>query len=199
MFPNMNQTASGSPGKIPVELVRSRRKTLALEVQDGRVLLRAPLRCPQATLEAFVEKNRGWLSRRLREQEERREALAAIPALSEEELAALQKRGRAVFAERAAYFAPLVGVRYGRIHVRRQRSKWGSCSSQGNLNFNCLLLLAPAAVLDYVVVHELCHRLEMNHSPRFWAEVERVLPDWREARRWLREQGDTLMARLPRD
>ncbi len=182
-----------------MEVVRSRRKTLALEVQEDRVLLRAPLRCPRATLEAFVEKNRGWLSRRLRDQEARREALAAIPALSEEELSALQKRGRTVFAERAAYFAPLVGVRYGRIHVRRQRSKWGSCSSQGNLNFNCLLLLAPAEVLDYVVVHELCHRLEMNHSPRFWAEVARVLPDWQEARRWLREQGDTLMARLPRD
>ena len=182
-----------------MEVVRSRRKTLALEVQEDRVLLRAPLRCPRATLEAFVEKNRGWLSRRLQAREERRRALAAIPALREEELAALQKRGRTVFAERAAHFAPLVGVRYGRISVRRQRSKWGSCSSRGNLNFNCLLLLAPAEVLDYVVVHELCHRLEMNHSPRFWAEVARVLPDWREARRWLREQGDTLMARLPRD
>ena len=81
--------------------------------------------------------------------------------------------------------------------MRRQRSKWGSCSSAGNLNFNCLLLLAPLEVLDYVVVHELCHRLEMNHSPRFWAEVRRVLPDYEAARGWLREEGGSLMARLP--
>ena len=179
-----------------MELVRSRRKTLALEVQEDRVLLRAPLRCPRATLEAFVEKNRGWLSRRLQAREERRRTLAAIPALREEELAALQKRGRTVFAERAAHFAPLVGVRYGRISVRRQRSKWGSCSSQGNLNFNCLLLLAPASVLDYVVVHELCHRLEMNHSARFWQNVERVLPDYAVRRRWLKDHGQELMARI---
>ena len=90
-----------------------------------------------------------------------------------------------------------MGVRYGRLAVRSQRSKWGSCSGKGNLNFNCLLLLAPDEVLDYVVVHELCHRREMNHSPRFWAEVERVLPDFKNARRWLKQNGASLMARLP--
>ena len=197
MFPNMNQTASGSPGRIPVEVVRSRRKTLALEVQEDRVLLRAPLRCPRATLEAFVEKNRGWLSRRLQAREERRRALAAIPALREEELAALQKRGRTVFAERAAHFAPLVGVDYGRVTIRSQKTRWGSCSAKGDLNFNCLLLLMPPSVLDYVVVHELCHRKQMNHSPRFWAEVERVIPDYKAAQKWLKDNGRSLLNLLP--
>ena len=98
---------------------------------------------------------------------------------------------------RAAYYAPVVGVSYSRITVRSQRTKWGSCSSKGGLNFNCLLLLAPTEVLDYVVVHELCHRLEMNHSARFWAEVERVLPDYAAARKWLRQNGGSLLARLP--
>ena len=102
-----------------------------------------------------------------------------------------------MFAARAAFFAPLVGVRYGRVSIRSQHSRWGSCSSLGNLNFNCLLLLAPEEVLDYVVVHELCHRLEMNHSPRFWAQVERVLPDYAAARTWLRQNGESLLARLP--
>jgi len=85
----------------------------------------------------------------------------------------------------------------GKITIRTQRSRWGSCSAQGNLSFNALLLLTPPEVLDYVVVHELCHRREMNHSPRFWAEVERLVPDWKAQRLWLRTNGGALMARLP--
>ena len=96
-----------------------------------------------------------------------------------------------------AYYAPAVGVTYDRITIRSQRTRWGSCSSRGNLNFNCLLMLAPEKVVDYVVVHELCHRKEMNHSPRFWAEVERILPDYRQSKRWLKENGQSLMGQLP--
>ena len=181
-----------------IEVIRSRRKSLSLEVRpDGRVLLRAPLWATQRQLEAFAEKNRSWIDRKQEEARLRQEAAPVAPPLTEEELRALQKRGRVLFARRAARYAPLVGVDYGRISVRRQRSKWGSCSNQGNLNFNCLLLLAPEEVLDYVVVHELCHRLEMNHSPRFWAHVRRVLPDYERSRRYLRENGAALMARLP--
>ncbi len=97
---------------------------------------------------------------------------------------------------RVEYFAPLVGVDYGRITIRAQHTRWGSCSSKGNLNFNFLLVLCPPEVLDYVVVHELCHRLEMNHSARFWKGVERVLPDYCSRRGWLREQGGLLLDRL---
>lgn len=182
----------------PIEVIRSRRKTLSLELtDDGRVLLRAPLRCPRRELEAFAERHRAWIERKLRESEERRRALAAVPKLTEEELRALQKRGKQVFPARCAYYAPLLGVSWSRISVRKQRSKWGSCSAKGGLNFNCLLLLAPGRVLDYVVVHELCHRREMNHSQRFWALVGGLCPDYRESRRWLRENGGALLARLP--
>ena len=181
-----------------IEVIRSRRKSLSLEVKaDGRVLLRAPLWAGQRQLKAFAEKNRDWIARKQEEARLRREETSAALPLTEEELKALQKRGRVLFAERAARYAPLVGVDFGRISVRKQHSKWGSCSSQGNLSFNCLLLLAPEEVLDYVVVHELCHLREMNHSKRFWALVEELCPDWREARRWLRMNGGALMARLP--
>ena len=98
--------------------------------------------------------------------------------------------------QRTAYYAPLVKVSYGRITIRNQKSRWGSCSSKGNLNFNCLLMLMPPEVIDYVVVHELCHRLEMNHSERFWKEVERVLPDYKLRKKWLRENGDRIMRRM---
>ena len=99
--------------------------------------------------------------------------------------------------KRVQHYAPLVGVTCGRITIRNQRSRWGSCSSKGNLNFNCLLMLCPEEVRDYVVIHELCHRIEMNHSPKFWAEVERVCPDYRAHRKWLKDHGTELIGRLP--
>ena len=92
-------------------------------------------------------------------------------------------------AERTAYYAGIIGVTYGRITIRDQKTRWGSCSSQGNLNFTWKLVLAPPEVLDYVVVHELCHRIEMNHSAAFWRQVVRVLPDYQQQRGWLKENG----------
>ena len=176
-----------------VEVIRSDRRSMALEVRaDGRVLVRASRRTGEGQIRAFVEKNRAWIEKRLAAVRER----PPVEKLTEAELTALKKRAKTVFAEKAAFYASRLGVRYGRIAVRCQKSKWGSCSAKGNLNFNCLLLLAPEAVLDYVVVHELCHRLEMNHSPRFWAQVAGVLPDYAERRRWLKTHGGELMAKV---
>jgi len=176
-----------------VEVIRSNRKSLSLEVRrDGTVLVRAPMKTAAASIRAFVEKNAAWI-------EKQRQKLAAAPkaeTLSEQELASLRRSAKQWIPQRAAYFAPLVGVRYEDITIRCQKTKWGSCSSKGNLNFNLLLMLAPPEVVDYVVVHELCHRLEMNHSPRFWANVARVLPDYAKRRKWLRENGGALMARV---
>ena len=98
-----------------------------------------------------------------------------------------------VIPTRVEYFANIMGVTYGNITIRNQKTRWGSCSSKGNLNFNCLLMLAPSEILDYVVVHELCHRKQMNHSKAFWLEVEKVLPDYKESIEWLKEEGCQLM------
>ena len=97
-----------------------------------------------------------------------------------------------MFPERVEYYARLMGISYGRITIREQKTRWGSCSGKGNLNFNWKLTLMPAELLDYVVVHELAHRKEMNHSRKFWKIVEQVLPDYRERRRRLREQASEL-------
>ena len=94
-------------------------------------------------------------------------------------------------------FVPIAGVTCGRITIRAQKSRWGSCSAKGNLNFNCLLMLCPEEVRDYVVVHELCHRKELNHSNRFWNEVRQLLPSYDSARKWLKTNGVSLIRRIP--
>ena len=182
---------------MELEVIRSRRKTLSLEVKgDGRVLVRAPLWTSRRQIQSFVDKNGAWIGRQLQKLEQIRAEQPDSATLSREELQQLVNAARRQITARVAYYAPLVGVNYERIAIRKQHTKWGSCSSKGNLNFNCLLMLAPPRVLDYVVVHELCHRIEMNHSPRFWAQVERVMPDYKDSRRWLRDHGAALLAKL---
>jgi predicted metal-dependent hydrolase len=101
-------------------------------------------------------------------------------------------QARQVFAERLDHYNAVYGFAFGRVSIKEQKSRWGSCSRAGNLNFNWRLLLAPLPVLDYVVVHELCHLRELNHSPAFWALVARACPDYLIHRRWLRQHGRSL-------
>ena len=98
-----------------------------------------------------------------------------------------------IIPPRVKKYAELVGVTYGRITIRNQKTRWGSCSGKGNLNFNCFLIKAPEKVMDYVIIHELCHRIEMNHSERFWNLVEQVMPDYRVQKEWLKNNGMSLM------
>lgn len=181
--------------KVCIRIIRSNRKTLSLEIKrDGQVLVRAPLWMPDKDISNFVQEKTQWIREHLEQVKE--EPLNPNERLSDEEIKALAEQALIVIPERVRYYAPLVGVTYGRITIRNQKSRWGSCSANGNLNFNCLLMLTPPEVIDYVVVHELCHRKEMNHSPRFWAEVERILPDYKIRRKWLKEHGHALISRM---
>lgn len=171
---------------------------MTLEVNaKGEVIVRAPYSMPDAKIRSFIKEKESWLVKTLTEVEEKKNNHAQVEALTEEELNRLGDLALKVLPERVKLFASMMGVSYGKITIRCQKTRWGSCSAKGNLNFNCLLMLAPEKVQDYVVVHELCHRLEMNHSGRFWAEVERVMPDYRIYRQWLKEHGSELMAKRP--
>lgn len=180
------------------QLVRSKRKTIGIQVKDGQVIVRAPMRTPLAEIERFLIRSMDWIEKQQKKQAERKaEALAnPVERLTRQELERLAQEAVKVIPQRVAYYAPKVGVTYGRITIRNQRSRWGSCSAKGNLNFNCLLMLAPPEVLDSVVVHELCHRLEMNHSRKFYEHVLRVFPDYYKHHAWLKEHGAELMRRM---
>ena len=184
---------------MKVKIIRSRRRTIAIELRSADELtVRAPLRMPEAKIRQFLREKEDWIVRHA-ESLRKRETLpeARIDPITTEELSRLKRQGRAVFSARAAFFAEKAGVDFGRISVRAQRTRFGSCSREGNLSFNAVLLLMPPEILDYVVVHELCHRKEMNHSPAFWAEVRRVLPDYAARRKWLRERGRFYIEALP--
>lgn len=99
---------------------------------------------------------------------------------------------RIQFENRVAYYHRTTGGSYTSITIRDQKSRWGSCSSRGTLSFNYRLIFAPPAILDYVVVHELCHLTHMNHSKDFWDMVAGVMPEYKQCRKWLREHGGEL-------
>ena len=177
------------------ELIRSNRKTIALKIKgDGRIIVRAPLRMAARDIQRFVDSKAAWIEKHLGIIQQRQQPVGS--AFTLEQLQQLADAAKSDLPQRVARFAALVGVTYGRITIRAQKSRWGSCSGKGNLNFNCLLMLCPEDVRDYVVVHELCHRKEFNHSPRFWAEVEKVLPGYKVHRKWLKDNGGGLISRL---
>ena len=161
------------------KLIRTNRKTVAIQVNpDLSITVRAPRYASKREIGRIVEKNEAWIHKHIeiiKKNKADYEALN-VEKLTSEEIKTLAEQALKLIPQRVEYFSRQVGVDYG-------------CSSKGNLNFNCLLMLAPAEILDYVVVHELCHRKEMNHSKAFWAEVEKVLPDYRESVKWLKEKG----------
>ena len=176
-------------------LLRSRRRTLSIRItREGNLEIRAPLGMLNREIEAFLKEKAQWIethrAKVLTEYTQGQEA-----PLSEEELLALAEQMRRALPEILNHHAASMGVTFGKVTIRCQQTRWGSCSSRGNLNFNCLLMLAPEAVLDYVVVHELAHRKQMNHSALFWREVEQECPNYKESLRWLKENGGALLSR----
>ena len=181
----------------PMEIVRSNRRTISIEVRPSGIIVRAPRRMSSQEMSAFVLKKKSWIEKHWSQMQERQQTREQQGAYTAEELKALAEKALVVIPEKVRHYAPLVGVDYGRITIRSQRTRWGSCSGKGNLNFNCLLLLTPPEVIDYVIVHELCHLIHLDHSLAFWAEVEKYMPDYKQRKAWLAENGSAIIARLP--
>lgn len=169
------------------ELIRAKRRSMSLRVsEDGTITVRAPYRMVAAEADRFVENHKDWIFSRLAEYERLK---AARPVYTEEEKKSGRERAKAILNEKCRKFAACMGVTYGTVSIREQKTRWGSCSAKGNLSFNWKLALMPEEISDYLVVHELAHRIEMNHSPAFWRIVEKEIPDYRERHTWLRKNG----------
>jgi len=176
-------------------ILRSSRKTAAIQIKnDGTVLIRCPKFMKSADIDKLIADKSHWIQLHLQALEQKQ----PLPCFTSAEMDALMKQAKSYIPQRVHILAETMGISYHHVTVRAQRTRWGSCSSKGNLNFNCLLMLAPPEVLDYVIIHELCHRLEMNHSPAFWKKVAMYQPAYMHHRTWLKTEGSKLIQRLPK-
>lgn len=172
-----------------LQVIRSNRKSIGLEVRSADdIRVRIPSRLSDRELKKFVNAHKDWIFEKaeLIENWEDQGTSTGAPSwegLSKVELQNIKNK----FADRVSYFAEIMNVTFGRITIRNQKTRWGSCSTKGNLNFNYQLYYLPDEILDYVVVHELSHRKHMDHSKEFWTEVGKHCPNYRKLRKNLKQ------------
>ena len=178
-------------------LIRSRRKTLQVEIStDCRVTVRVPNRASKAEIDRFLDERRDWIEKNLAKMKKRLDDVPVADKYSDREIETLTKSAKETIPPLVGKLAAKMGIPYNRVTIRRQKTLWGSCTAKGNLSFNCLLMLLPEPVMEYVIIHELCHLKEMNHSPAFWREVAKYCPDYRYLRDFLKDNGEKLMLRM---
>jgi predicted metal-dependent hydrolase len=162
---------------------RARRYLLRVDI-DGRVRVTIPRGGSRRDADDFARRNVEWIRRQ--------QARIVTPAYDEQERQALQERARNELPPRLLALAALHGLQVGRVSIRNQRLRWGSCGPGGHICLNWRLVLMPDSVRDYVLIHELMHLRRMDHSPRFWALVAAACPEYQAARQWLRSNGPLL-------
>lgn len=176
---------------------KSRRRTISVSIRaDNKVLVKVPYGITERSVQEFLVAKKSWITKHLEKQNKEVEQAASLGLLTEDEVKRIKRQARKIIPERVEYWAEKISVTYGRITIRLQSSRWGSCAANGNLNFNCLLVLMPPEVLDSVVVHELCHRRYMNHSKEFYAEIDQVFPDYKRWNKWLKDNGGIYLKRV---
>lgn len=164
-------------------LIYSDRKTISASVKGGKLTVRAPRTAPREVIEKFLQKHREWIVEHLISEQERK---AKNEALTPDEVVSLKREAKEYLKSKTEYFSNIMGLKYSRITITSAEGRFGSCSTKGNICYSYRLMLYPEAAREYVVVHELAHLVEMNHSKRFYAIVEKFLPDYKERRRMLK-------------
>lgn len=180
-----------------IEIVRSRRKTMSAEIgTDGHVIVRAPLKLANKEILRFLTEKSAVIEKHVRKRLAENEQLAKTRPFTPAEIRKMADMAAEIIPRRVEYFAELIGVKYARITIRSQKTRWGSCTARNNLNFNFLLVMTPPEVLDSVVVHELCHILHRDHSKAFYDAVYKVFPEYDRCDKWLKENGRMLIRRM---
>lgn len=164
-------------------VVYSARKTVSISVDKSRITVKAPIGTDKETIEKILVKHTRWIQKNIEHQKKKEELYRQ---LTPDEIKKIRKDARIYFAERTKYFADIMGLKYGRITITSAQKRFGSCSSKGNISYSYRLMLYPEAAREYVVVHELAHLKEMNHSKRFYDIVSGVLPDYKYRKRLLK-------------
>ena len=177
---------------MKVTVIRSNRKTVAIQVNsDLSVTVRAPYSASEKDIEEILKKKEAWISRHIEKIKKTKERFEAEPTekLTREKVIALAEEALKVIPERVEYFAKVIGVTYGKITVRNQKTRWGSCSIHSKkIRMNLQLAVKSEECVEYVLVHELCHLLEPSHNQRFYDLMSHFLPDWRERKQKLNEK-----------
>lgn len=165
------------------EVLYSKRKTVSIKIENGKVIVKAPLGLAKREIKSIVEKHRAWIERAIERDKLKRDKYEILNDL---QIKLLKKQAGEYLTELCRRYAHIMGVSYNRISITSAKKRFGSCSSNKNISFSYLLMLYPEAAREYVVVHELAHLTEMNHSARFYAIVEKYMPDYKERRKLLR-------------
>lgn len=183
--------------KITYIIQKSRRRSISVSVlPDNLVLVKVPYETSERTVQEFLLSKKDWITKHLEKQNREEEKAESLGLFSADEIKQIKKQVRKIIPHRVELWANKIEVTYGRIAIRLQSSRWGSCAQNGNLNFNCLLVKMPPEIMDSVVVHELCHRRHMNHSKEFYAEIDRVFPDYKRCNKWLKDNGGVYLKRV---
>ena len=153
-----------------------------MPVKNGKVIVKAPLRFPDEKIKELLIKHSNWILKHLEEEKEHAEFMAQITPEKEKEL---RLAAKLYFKEKSECLSKIMGLKYGRITITGAKTRFGSCSSKGNISYSYLLMLYPEEAREYVVVHELAHLVEMNHSQRFYKVLEKYMPDYRERKKLL--------------
>ena len=186
-------------GEYNVEVRRSKRKSAAIKITaDMQIVVFVPLYVSDNEIERMVISKSKWIDEHMLKVQSTIDERSKLEKITFEQIKELADQAVEYIPKRVKYYAEKENFVYNKITIKNLVSRWGSCSTKGNLNFNCLLMLTPDYVIDYIVVHELCHLREMNHSEKFWAEVEKIMPDYQRAELWLKQNGGNLISRMRR-
>lgn len=184
-------------GEYNVEVRRSKRKSAAIKITaDMQIVVFVPLYVSDNEIERMVISKSKWIDEHMLKVQSTIDERSKLEKITFEQIKELADQAVEYIPKRVKYYAEKENFVYNKITIKNLVSRWGSCSTKGNLNFNCLLMLTPDYVIDYIVVHELCHLREMNHSEKFWAEVEKIMPDYQRAELWLKQNGGNLISQM---
>ena len=161
---------------MEVKVIYSKRKTVSISIVNCALVIKAPIGTDAETIKRIVLKHSKWIEKHI---EQQRRKTSLFENLTEDDIKRIKKEAKEYFNDKTEYYAGMMGINYGRITITSAKKRFGSCTSIGNISYSYRLMLYPEAAREYVVVHELAHRKEMNHSKRFYDIIARVMPDYK--------------------